>query len=299
MYCHDWKQQQVLSVRSLRVREIDAAEITKTVTRLFIEANYHLTDDVLEALQRAQDTEESPVGKEVLGQLIRNADIAAKEQIALCQDCGAAIVFLELGQEVHITGGDLNTAINAGVREAYETGFLRKSMVFQPFSGRVNTQDNTPAIIYTDIVPGDKLKIIVAPKGGGAENMSRLIMLTPSAGRQGIIDRVVKAIGEVGSNPCPPIIVGVGIGGTAEKTMLMAKKALLRKIGLHNADPEVTELENELLRRINELGIGPMGYGGRITALAVNIEVFPAHIASMPVAVNINCHSSRHKEAII
>jgi fumarate hydratase subunit alpha len=299
MYCHDWKQQQVLSVRSLRVREIDAAEITKTVTRLFIEANYHLTDDVLEALQRAQDTEESPVGKEVLGQLIRNADIAAKEQIALCQDCGAAIVFLELGQEVHITGGDLNTAINAGVREAYETGFLRKSMVFQPFSGRVNTQDNTPAIIYTDIVPGDKLKIIVAPKGGGAENMSRLIMLTPSAGRQGIIDRVVKAIGEAGSNPCPPIIVGVGIGGTAEKTMLMAKKALLRKIGLHNADPEVTELENELLRRINELGIGPMGYGGRITALAVNIEVFPAHIASMPVAVNINCHSSRHKEAII
>ena len=155
------------------MREIDAAEITKTVTRLFIEANYHLTDDVLEALQRAQDTEESPVGKEVLGQLIRNADIAAKEQIALCQDCGAAIVFLELGQEVHITGGDLNTAINAGVREAYETGFLRKSMVFQPFSGRVNTQDNTPAIIYTDIVPGDKLKIIVAPKGGGAENMSR------------------------------------------------------------------------------------------------------------------------------
>jgi fumarate hydratase subunit alpha len=299
MYCHDWKQQQVLSVRSLRVREIDAAEITKTVTRLFIEANYHLTDDVLEALQRAQDTEESPVGKEVLGQLIRNADIAAKEQIALCQDCGAAIVFLELGQEVHITGGDLNTAINAGVREAYETGFLRKSMVFQPFSGRVNTQDNTPAIIYTDIVPGDKLKIIVAPKGGGAENMSRLIMLTPSAGRQGIIDSVVKTIDEAGSNPCPPIIVGVGIGGTAEKTMLMAKKALLRKIGLHNADPEVTELENELLRRINELGIGPMGYGGRITALAVNIEVFPAHIASMPVAVNINCHSSRHKEAII
>ena len=281
------------------MREIDAAEITKTVTRLFIEANYHLTDDVLEALQRAQDTEESPVGKEVLGQLIRNADIAAKEQIALCQDCGAAIVFLELGQEVHITGGDLNTAINAGVREAYETGFLRKSMVFQPFSGRVNTQDNTPAIIYTDIVPGDKLKIIVAPKGGGAENMSRLIMLTPSAGRQGIIDRVVKAIDEAGSNPCPPIIVGVGIGGTAEKTMLKAKKALLRKIGLHNADPEVTELENELLRRINELGIGPMGYGGRITALAVNIEVFPAHIASMPVAVNINCHSSRHKEAII
>ena len=281
------------------MRDIDAGEITKTVTRLFIEANYYLTDDVLTALQRARDTEESLVGKEVLAQLIRNADVAAKEQIALCQDCGAAIVFLELGQEVHITGGDLNTAVNAGVRQAYETGYLRKSMVFQPFSGRVNTQDNTPAIIYTDIVPGDKLKIIVAPKGGGAENMSRLIMLTPSAGRQGIIESVVKAIDEAGSNPCPPIIVGVGIGGTAEKTMLMAKKALLRKIGLHNADPEIAELEKELLNRINELGIGPMGYGGRITALAVNVETFPAHIASMPVAVNINCHSARHKEAII
>ena len=281
------------------MRDIDAGEITKTVTRLFIEANYYLTDDVLTALQRARDTEESLVGKEVLAQLIRNADVAAKEQIALCQDCGAAIVFLELGQEVHITGGDLNTAVNAGVRQAYETGYLRKSMVFQPFSARVNTQDNTPAIIYTDIVPGDKLKIIVAPKGGGAENMSRLIMLTPSAGRKGIIESVVKAIDEAGSNPCPPIIVGVGIGGTAEKTMLMAKKALLRKIGLHNADPEIAELEKELLNRINELGIGPMGYGGRITALAVNVETFPAHMASMPVAVNINCHSARHKEAII
>ena len=281
------------------MRDIDAGEITKTVTRLFIEVNYYLTDDVLTALQRARDSEESPMGKEVLAQLIGNADIAAKEQIALCQDCGAAIVFLELGQEVHITGGDLNTAVNAGVRHAYDAGYLRKSMVFQPFSGRVNTQDNTPAIIYTDIVPGDKLKIIVAPKGGGAENMSRLIMLTPSAGRQGIIESVVKAIDEAGSNPCPPIIVGVGIGGTAEKTMLMAKKALLRKIGLHNPDPEVAELEKELLRRINELGIGPMGYGGRITALAVNVETFPAHIASMPVAVNINCHSARHKEAII
>ena len=281
------------------MRDIDAGEITKTVTRLFIEANYYLTDDVLTALQRARDTEESLVGKEVLAQLIRNADVAAKDQIALCQDCGAAIVFLELGQEVHITGGDLNTAVNAGVRQAYETGYLRKSMVFQPFSARVNTQDNTPAIIYTDIVPGDKLKIIVAPKGGGAENMSRLIMLTPSAGRKGIIESVVKAIDEAGSNPCPPIIVGVGIGGTAEKTMLMAKKALLRKIGLHNADPEIAELEKELLNMINELGIGPMGYGGRITALAVNVETFPAHIASMPVAVNINCHSARHKEAII
>ena len=206
---------------------------------------------------------------------------------------------MELGQEVHIVGGDLSTAINEGVRQAYEEGYLRKSMVLRPFSSRANTKDNTPAIIYTDIIPGEKLRIIVMPKGGGAENMSRLIMLTPSAGRQGIIDNVLKVVEEAGSNPCPPIIVGVGIGGTAEKTMMLAKKALLRKVGENNADAEVTELEKELLQKVNELGIGPMGYGGRTTALAVNIEVFPCHIASMPLAVNINCHSSRHKEAII
>lgn len=281
------------------MRNIDAKEVTKTVTRLLIEANYYLPDDVLEALQIAQDTEESVAGKKVLSQLIKNADIAAKEQMALCQDCGVAVVFLELGQEVHIVGGGLVEAINEGVRQAYEKGYLRKSMVMRPFSARVNTKDNTPAIIYTDIVHGDKLKIIVMPKGGGAENMSRLIMLTPSAGRQGIIDNVLKAVEEAGSNPCPPVIVGVGIGGTAEKTMMLAKKALLRKIGEHNFDTEVAELEKELLQKVNELGIGPMGYGGRTTALAVNIEVFPSHIASMPMAVNINCHSSRHKEAVI
>jgi fumarate hydratase subunit alpha len=281
------------------LRNIDAKEVTKTVTRLLIEANYYLPDDVLKALQIAQDTEESVAGKKVLSQLIKNADIAAKEQMALCQDCGVAVVFLELGQEVHIVGGGLVEAINEGVRQAYEKGYLRKSMVMRPFSARVNTKDNTPAIIYTDIVHGDKLKIIVMPKGGGAENMSRLIMLTPSAGRQGIIDNVLKAVEEAGSNPCPPVIVGVGIGGTAEKTMMLAKKALLRKIGEHNADTEVAELEKELLQKVNELGIGPMGYGGRTTALAVNIEVFPSHIASMPMAVNINCHSSRHKEAVI
>ena len=281
------------------MRNIDAKEVTKTVTRLLIEANYYLPDDVLKALQIAQDTEESVAGKKVLSQLIKNADIAAKEQIALCQDCGVAVVFLELGQELHIVSGDLVEAINEGVRQAYEKGYLRKSMVMRPFSARVNTKDNTPAIIYTDIVHGDKLKIIVMPKGGGAENMSRLIMLTPSAGRQGIIDNVLKAVEEAGSNPCPPVIVGVGIGGTAEKTMMLAKKALLRKIGEHNVDTEVAELEKELLQKVNELGIGPMGYGGRTTALAVNIEVFPSHIASMPMAVNINCHSSRHKEAVI
>jgi fumarate hydratase subunit alpha len=281
------------------LRDIDAKEVTKTVARLFLEANYYLADDVLDALKKAQNVEESPAGKEVLTQIIRNADIAAEGQIPLCQDCGAAVVFLEVGQEVHIMGGDLTTAVNEGVRQAYEKGYLRKSMVAQPFSSRVNTRDNTPAIIYTEIVPSDKVKITVVPKGGGAENMSRLVMLTPSAGRQGIIDNVLKAVDEAGSNPCPPVIIGVGIGGTAEKTLLLAKKALLRKIGEHNADPETAELEKELLEKVNKLGIGPMGYGGRNTALAVNVEVFPAHIASMPLAVNLNCHSSRHKEAML
>ena len=281
------------------MRDIDAKVVIATVTRLFLEANYYLTDDVLDALKKAKKNEESPLGKEVLTRVIKNADIAAKDQLALCQDCGTAVVFLELGQEVHIIGGDLVTAINEGVRQSYEKGFLRKSMVNRPFSSRVNTQDNTPAIIFTDIVPGDKLKIIVMPKGGGAENMSRLVMLTPSAGRQGVIDNVVKAVDEAGSNPCPPVIVGVGIGGTAEKTMMLAKKALLRKVGEHNCEVEVAELEMELLQKINALGIGPMGYGGRTTALAVNVEVFPAHIASLPLAINITCHSSRHKEAII
>ena len=281
------------------MREIDAKEITKTVARLFMEANFYLTDDVLVALKKAKDTEESPVAKEVLDKIIENAGIAAKEQIALCQDCGAAVVFLELGQDAHIVGGDLATSVNEGVRQAYEKGYLRKSMANQPFSARVNTKDNTPAIIYTDIIPGDKLKIIAVPKGGGAENMSRLVMLTPAAGRQGIIDNVLKAVDEAGSNPCPPVIVGVGVGGTAEKTMMLAKRALLRKVGEHNPDPEVAELEKELFERVNALGIGPMGYGGRTTALAVNVEVMPSHIASMPMAVNLNCHSSRHKEAVI
>jgi fumarate hydratase subunit alpha len=281
------------------LRDIDAIEVTKTITSLFLEANYYLTDDVLSALKKAKDTEKSAVGKEVLTKIIKNADIAANEQMALCQDCGTAVVFLELGQEVHIIGGDLFTAINEGVRQAYQEGYLRKSIVNKPFSNRVNTGDNTPAIIYTDIVPGDKLKITVMPKGAGAENMSRLIMLIPSTGRQGIIDNVLTAVKEAGSNPCPPVIVGVGIGGTAEKTMMLAKKALLRKVGEHNSDAETAELETELLQKINALCIGPMGYGGSTTALAVNIEVFPTHIASMPLAINITCHSSRHKAAII
>lgn len=281
------------------MRDIDAKEISKTVSRLFQEANFFLPEDVIASLKRARESEESPVAREVIDGILENAGIAAQEKMPLCQDCGAAVLFLELGQEVHITGGDLYAAVNEGVRQAYSEGYLRKSMVKRPYSERVNTKDNTPAIIHTAIVPGDKLRIIAMPKGGGAENMTRLAMLPPARGRQGIIDFVVSAVDEAGSNPCPPVVVGVGIGGTAEKTLMLAKKALLRKIGEPSPDAEMAELEREILRRINNLGIGAMGYGGRVTALAVNVEVLPAHIASMPVAVNLNCHSSRHKEAIL
>ncbi len=281
------------------MREIKAEEITKTIGRLFREANIFLPDDVLAALKQARDNEESPVGREVISRILENSAIAAGEQIPLCQDTGAAVVLLELGQEVHIAGGDLYSAVNEGVRQGYDQGYLRKSMVGQPFSDRLNTKDNTPAVIYTDVVPGDKLKIIAMPKGGGAENMTRLAMLPPARGRRGIIDFVVNTVDEAGSNPCPPVIVGVGIGGTAEKTLMLAKRALVRKVGEPNPDAEVAELEKEILQRVNNLGIGPMGYGGRTTALAVHIEVFPAHIASLPVAVNLQCHSARHKEAIL
>ncbi len=281
------------------MREINVKEITKTLSRLFQEACYELPDDVLTVLRQAQEAEESPVGREVLDRILENAGLSVKEGIPLCQDTGAAVVFLELGQEAHIVGGDLYAAVNEGVRQAYDEGYLRKSMVSQPYSARVNTKDNTPAIIYTDIVPGDKLKIIAMPKGGGGENMARLAMLTPARGRQGVIDFVVNSVDEAGSNPCPPVIVGVGIGGTVEKTVMLAKRALFREVGKPNPDAEVAELEREILKRVNNLGIGPMGYGGRVTALAVHIEVFPAHIASMPVAVNLQCWCARHKEAIL
>ena len=281
------------------MREIIARQVADTVARLFSQANFCLAEGVLERLKRAGEEEKSDAGREVLRQLVANAAIAHEDQVPLCQDCGTAVVFLEVGQEVHVVGGDLRDAVNEGVKRAYSGSYLRKSMVTRPFSARVNTQDNTPAIIYTEIIPGDRLRIIAAPKGGGAENMSRLAMLTPADGRAGIVDFVLKAVDQAGSNPCPPIVVGVGIGGTAEKTLLLAKKALLRKIGQPNPDPEVAELEAELLTKINALGIGPMGYGGTTTALAVHVEVFPAHIASLPVGVNFNCHSSRHEEAIL
>ena len=281
------------------MREIETKKVTETVSRLSQEANFNLPEDVFEALEKARKAEESPTGQQILDQIIANAKLAMKEGIAICQDCGATVVYLEVGQDAHIVGGDLYKAVNDGVKDGYEKGYLRKSMVNKPFSARVNTGDNTPAIIHTDIVPGDKLKITVVTKGGGSENMSRLVMLTPAAGRQGIIDAVVKAVDEAGSNPCPPVIVGIGIGGTAERAMELAKKSLLRKIGAPSPDSENADLEKELLKKINSLGIGPQGFGGRITALAVHIETFPAHMASMPLAINMQCHAARHKEAVL
>jgi len=281
------------------MRDIDSKKIIETVSNLFQDACLYLPKDVLAALKEAREKEESPAAGDVLARLIENTEIAGKEKIPLCQDTGAAVVLLELGQDVHVTGGDLYAAVNEGVRRGYEKGYLRKSMVNQPFSARVNTKDNTPAIIHTDIVPGDRLKISVMPKGGGSENCSRLTVRPPTKGRRGIIDFVVNLVDESGSNPCPPVIIGLGIGGTTDKAMALAKKALFRGVGEPNPDPEVAELEKEILRHVNNLGIGPMGYGGRTTALAVHAEIFPAHVASLPVAVNIQCWCARHNEATL
>ena len=281
------------------MREIKAAAVTEAISNLFKQANYEPGEDVLAALRKARLEEESPAGREVIDTILKNADIASSERIPLCQDCGVAVVFLELGQDVHITGGDLYAAVNEGVRLAYNEGYLRKSMVARPFSDRTNTGDNTPAVIHTDIVPGDKLKITVLPKGGGAENMARLGMLLPSVGRRGVVEFVVNAVDEAWSKPCPPLIIGVGIGGTAEKAVSLAKHALLRKVGEPSPDAEVADLEKEILQKVNNLGIGPMGYGGRVTALAVHAESFPVHITSLPVAVNLQCHSARHREIVL
>ena len=279
------------------MREINARQITEVVKRLCIDANLYLGEDVLAAFDRGEKMEESPVGKEMFQQLKENARIAREEKVAMCQDTGLAVVFVELGQEVHIVGGDFNAAINNGVRQGYQEGYLRKSAC-HCFS-RVNTKDNTPAIIHPEIVPGDKVKITVAPKGGGSENMSTVTMLSPSEGVEGIKNRVVEWVKQAGSNPCPPVVVGVGIGGTFEQAALIAKKALLRPLGRKNPDAQLAALEEEILTRVNNLGIGPQGLGGRITALAVHVEMIPCHIASFPLAVNINCHAQRHKEAVI
>jgi fumarate hydratase subunit alpha len=280
------------------LREIKASAVTEAVAKLCQEANFELGEDVLAALRQALKTEESPLGKEVLSRLIENAGIAKKEQIPLCQDCGVAVVFLEIGQDVHISG-DLYAAVEEGVRRGYAEGYLRKSMVKKPFSSRINTKDNTPPVVHTEIVPGDKLQITVMPKGAGAENMSQLAMLKPGDGKERIIDLVVKTVDEAGGNACPPLIIGLGIGGTAEKAMLLAKKALLRKIAEPSPDSEVAKLEKEVLAQVNALGIGPLGFGGRTTALAVHAEVMPSHIASLPVAINLQCHSTRQKKIIL
>jgi len=281
------------------MREIEASVITQAVAQLCQEANYELGDDVLSALRKVQETEESPLGREVLGQLIENARIAWEEKRPLCQDCGTAVVFLEVGQEVHVVGGDLYTAIEEGVRQGYGQGYLRKSVVSRPFSARINTGDNTPPVVHAEMAPGDKLKIAVMPKGSGAENMSRLAMLKPGAGGQGIVDLVVATVSQADGNPCPPLIIGLGIGATAEKAMLEAKKALLRPVGKPSADPEVAQLERDVLAEVNALGIGPLGFGGSTTALAVQAKVMPSHMASLPVAVNLQCHSARHQEVVL
>jgi fumarate hydratase subunit alpha len=279
------------------MREVQASEITRAVRDLFIDANCNLSEDVLAAFDRAIATDESPVAREVLRELKENARIARDEQSPICQDTGLAVLFVEIGQDVHVVGGDLKAAINEGVKKGYGEGYLRKSAC-HPFT-RANTKDNTPAVIHFDIVPGDKVRIVAVPKGGGAENMSRVDMLSPSAGLEGIKEFVVRRIEASGSNPCPPTVVGVGIGGTFERSALLAKKALMRKIGERNAVPELAKVEVEVLARINKLGIGPMGYGGNTTSLDVFFEVEPCHIASLPVAVNVQCHAARHKEAIL
>jgi len=279
------------------IREISNRKIIEVVRDLCIDANYNLGNDVLRAFDKAIEAEESATGIEVLKELKENARIAREEKAPICQDCGLAVVFIDIGQDVHIIGGDLNEAINEGVRQGYKDGYLRNSAC-HPLT-RKNTGDNTPAIIHIQIVPGDKMKIVFAPKGGGAENMSRVTMLTPAAGIEGVKDFVVNRVKESGSNPCPPTVIGIGVGGTFERSAILAKKAILRDIGNRNPDPELATIEEEILTRINRLGIGPMGYGGNTTSLDVFLEIEPCHIASLPVAVNIQCHAGRHKEAII
>ena len=281
------------------VRELDVAQITDAIAKLAIDACTYLGDDIVAFFEKAIDREESETGRDILVQLLENANLARDANIPLCQDTGLAVVFLEVGQEVHLVGGSLEDAVNEGVKKGYAEGYLRKSAVADPIGARKNTGDNTPAMLHVRLVPGDKVKVIVAPKGGGAENMSAIGMLKPAQGRQGAIDFVVDTVSKAGPNPCPPIIVGVGLGGTFEKAAYMAKHSLLREIGSTNPDPRLAELEDEIERRCNDLGIGPAGLGGRTSVIDVFVEELPAHIASMPVAVNIQCHSARHKEVVL
>ena len=275
------------------IRTVHVEEITKNIKEMCIEANHYLSEDMEAAMKQAVETEKAPLGKQILTQLQENLQIAAKDMIPICQDTGMAVIFLEIGQDVHFEGGSLEDAVNEGVRQGYVDGFLRKSVVKDPLI-RENTKDNTPAVIHTKIVQGDRVKIKVAPKGFGSENMSRVFMLKPAEGIEGVKHAVLTAVKDAGPNACPPMVVGVGIGGTFEKCALMAKEALTREVGSHSTIPYVRELEEELLSKINSLGIGPGGLGGTTTALAVNINTYPTHIAGLPVGVNICCHVNRH-----
>lgn len=281
------------------MKEINVARIIPIVKKLCIDANYYASPDVVDRIRYFMEKEESPTAKDILALMLENHKMAAEEQMPLCQDTGVAVVFVELGQDVHLVGGDFYEAVNEGVRQGYQDGYLRKSMVDDAVIERKNTRDNTPALIYTDIVPGETLKITVAPKGGGAENMSEVKMMKAADGIEGVKDFVVDRIQRSGGNPCPPVVVGVGIGGSFERCALLAKKALLRPLTEQHPDPKWAQVEEEILERINRLGIGPQGLGGRTTALAVQILAMPCHIASMPVAVNVDCHVHRHETAVI
>ncbi len=281
------------------MNKIKSIQIKDKVKELFLKANYHINQDLMKLLQQAQRKETSPIGKYVLNMIIENNKIASSEEIAICQDTGLAVIFVEVGQEVRLIDGDFTEAINQGVKEAYQEGYLRKSVVDDPVFERKNTKTNTPAVIYTDIVPGDKIKLLVIPKGFGSENMSTIAMLKPADGEKGIIDFVVETVKKAGPNPCPPTIIGLGIGGTIDKAMVIAKKAIIRKIGQSNKNSKYATLEKEILTKINNLGIGPAGLGGNITSLAVHIDYLPTHIAGLPVAVNVCCHAARHAEGIL
>ena len=282
----------------MQMRTINTELITQQVKEMCMDVNIHLSKDVKCAIEEAEKKEESPLGKQILGQLEENMEIASDTKIPICQDTGMTVVFLKVGQEVHFEGGYIEDAINEGIRQGYQEGYLRKSVVKDPVR-RGNTGDNTPAMLYTEIVPGDKIKVTVGPKGFGSENMSMIRMFKPSAGLQGIKDFILEVVETAGPNPCPPMVVGVGIGGTFDKCALLAKKALMRPLDSENPDPFYADLEKEMLEKINKLGIGPQGFGGKTTAIGLNIETLPTHIAGMPCAVNINCHVTRHKTEVI
>lgn len=281
------------------MKTLNVQKITEAIRRLSVQVNTDLPQDVEQALETGRQQEVSPFGIYCFDQILANAKLAREEHQAMCQDTGTMVVYLNVGQDLHLVGGDVTAAINEGVRLGYEEGYLRKSIVEEPVFERTNTGDNTPAVIHYNIVPGDQCELILMPKGGGAENMGALGMLKPTAGKDGVEDFVVEAVAKAGGNPCPPIIVGVGIGGTMEKATAIAKEALMRPVGAHHADPRYAAMEEEILEKINKLGIGPQGLGGRVTALAVHINTYPCHIASLPVAVNINCHAARHTRIVL